>query len=275
MKVAPSSPPTGVAVRLAPGLRRVLAPNPTPMTLWGTNTYLVGSGAVALVDPGPDMPAHLEAILAALEPGERISHILVTHSHMDHLGLTERLQKETGAPVHGYLSPMGSFRPDVALVDGDILAHGDWTIETIHTPGHIDDHLCFGLGNLCLTGDHVMGWSSSVIIPPRGDVGEYIASLDKLAARDWQALHSAHGDPIEDAAGRLAYLKRHRLAREESVLIALRANPMTLEALVAKLYATTPRALHGAATRNIEAHLAHLIRHGHITQDGPIFRLSP
>lgn len=267
MKQPPISPPTGVAVTLSPGLRRILAPNPTPMTLWGTFTYLIGTGDVALIDPGPDLPEHLDAILSALGPNERISHILVTHSHMDHLGLTERLHAATGAPVYGYLSPMGSWRPHIALRDGDILSGPDWTLETIHTPGHIDDHLCFGFGDVCLTGDHVMGWSSSVIIPPRGDVGEYIESLDKLAARDWRILHSAHGDPMENPAERLAYLKRHRIAREDSVIKALTIQPMTLEALVARLYATTPRALHGAATRNIEAHLRHLAKNARITQD--------
>lgn len=261
MKTLP--PPSfapGVATLVEPGLRRILAPNPGPMTLWGTNSFLVGSGEVALVDPGPDMEEHLAAILAALQPGERIVQIIVSHAHMDHLGLAQRAKEATGAPILGWQAVDAPFQPDIALEDGQILQGPDWRLEVIHTPGHTDDHLCFGFRDVCLTADHVMGWSSSVLIPPRGDVADYIASLEKLAARPWRRLHAAHGDPMEDPAERLAYLIRHRLAREESILKALRRRPMTLETLVSQLYATTPRNLHGAATRNVEAHLIHLLR---------------
>ncbi len=264
MKAPMTPPPSGIAAYLGPHLRRILAPNPSHMTLWGTNTYLLGSGEVALIDPGPDLDAHLDAILAALAPEERITHIFVTHSHADHTGLTARLKQATGAPV---LSHPLAGTPDIALADGDIITGPDWRVEAIHTPGHIDDHFCFGWDKTCFTGDHVMGWSSSVIIPPRGDVGDYIASLDKLAARDWTVLHSAHGLPIDDPYERLAYLKRHRIAREYSVVKALNDGPTTLEALVSRLYATTPRALHGAATANIDAHLRHLIRQNRVVFD--------
>lgn len=268
MKTLP--PPSfapGVAIEVEPGLRRILAPNPGPMTLWGTNTYLVGNKEVALVDPGPDMEEHLTAILAALGPDERIAQIIVSHAHKDHLGLAERLKDATRAPILGWQAVDAPFRPDIALVDGQILQGPDWQLEVIHTPGHTDDHVCLGFRDTCLTADHVMGWSSSVIIPPRGDVADYITSLEKLAARPWRRLHSAHGDPMEDPAERLAYLIRHRIAREESIVKALRRRPMTLEALVSQLYATTPRTLHGAATRNVEAHLIHLLRTRRVSLD--------
>lgn len=265
MKMPPPSFPPGVVMHPEAGLRRILAPNPGPMTLWGTSTYLVGTGDVALVDPGPDMTEHLDAILDATGT-ERISHILVTHSHKDHDGLTARLREATDAPVYGFPTE-GGLTPDIALADGDIIQGATWQLEAIHTPGHIDDHFCFGFGDVCLTGDHVMGWSSTVIIPPRGAVDAYIASLDKLAARDWRRLHSAHGDPMDDPAERLAYLRRHRIARGESVFKALQRKPMTLESLVTQLYATTPRNLHGAATRNVEAHLIDLIRSGRVRKN--------
>lgn len=280
-------PRPGVCDRLAPGVRRVLAPNPSPMTFRGTNSYLVGTGRVALIDPGPDLPAHRAALLAALEPGERISHILVTHAHLDHSPLAHPLAEATGAEVLAFgpaprspamqaLAEAGEtggegidrgFTPHRSLADGEGVSGPDWTLTALHTPGHLGDHLCLAFGKACFSGDHVMGWASSLVSPPDGDMTAYLASLARLAQEDWRCLYPGHGDPVTEPAARIAWLAAHRQDRERMILEALARGTADLSELTAEVYAETPVALLPAARRNLLAHLVDLAQRNRIRAD--------
>lgn len=266
--------------QLAPGLRRVLANNPSPMTYWGTNSYIVGTGAVAVVDPGPADPAQIAAILTALGPGETVSHIFVTHAHLDHSPGAALLAARTGAPVLAYgdaqagrsaemaaLAAQGglaggegvdaSFTPDQMLDDGEVVRHGDWQLEALWTPGHFGNHLSFALpeGQGLLCGDLVMGWASSLVSPPDGDLAAFMASLARLAARRDAVYYPGHGEPITAPAERVAELKAHREMRGRQIAEALRDAPGTAAELAARIYTETPAALLPAAARNVLAHL--------------------
>jgi glyoxylase-like metal-dependent hydrolase (beta-lactamase superfamily II) len=297
----PVQPPPGVARPMGDGVTCILAPNPSAMTGWGTNTYILGAGkTVAVIDPGPAMPAHLSAILAATG-ARRISHILVTHPHADHSGLAGDLAAATEAPTYGF-GPAGSgrsalmrrlaahadlgggegsddrFVPDIRLTDGAVLNGEGWALTALHCPGHMAEHLCLALGDLLFSGDLVMGWSTSLISPPDGDMGDYMASLDKLARHPWSRFLPGHGDPIDAPALRLADLAAHRRAREATIITALSDIPQTLAVLTARAYADTPVALHAAASRNAHAHLIDLAVKGRVlaTPDltpGALFRL--
>lgn len=282
---------TGVpdtAAGSAPAPRRVLAPNPSPLTGPGTNTWIVGTGEVIVIDPGPDDPRHLAAILAALGPDERVARIVVTHAHADHAGLAPALARATGAPVAGFGPPEAGrdplmdrlaagglagggegvapdFSPDLRLADGDRIAAGGAALTALHTPGHFAGHLCLAMGDVLFSGDHVMAWSTTLVSPPDGDMGAYMASLDRLAAGRWRRFLPGHGDPVETPAARIAELARHRRAREAAILAALRAAPADLPTLTARVYADTPPALHPAAARNAFAHLVDLWRQGRVT----------
>lgn len=273
----------------APDLRLVLAPNPGPMTGAGTNSYLLGRGDVVLIDPGPDDPAHHDALLAALDPGERLAAILVTHSHLDHTALAPALAARTGAPVWG-AGPAGSGRsptmadwaerglvgggegfdqtytPDRALRRGETLRIGGLAIEVLATPGHTGCHLSYACGDRLFAGDTVMGWSTSLVSPPDGDMAAYRASLTALAARDWQVIHPGHGPAITDPAARLAELIAHRATRESEILAALTAHgPATPHRLASLIYTTTPAVLLPAAARNVLAHLIDMTDRGLVT----------
>lgn len=271
-------PLPGLVQELAPGLRVVLAPNPSPMTLHGTNCYILGAGEVAVIDPGPDRAAHLAALGAALQPGERISHILVTHAHIDHSPAARPLAEATGAPVMAFggatagrsavmerLARAGgidggegvdaAFRPDVTLADGDVVEGRGWVLRALHTPGHFGNHLSFQWGDAIFCGDHVMGWASSLVSPPDGDMGAYMASLDRLAALAPARLYSGHGDPVADPARRITDLAAHRRGREAAIRAALAEGPADAQALTRRIYTDTPAALMPAATRNVFAHL--------------------
>lgn len=271
-----------------PNLRRIRADNPSALTGTGTNTYLVGRGAVVVIDPGPALPAHLAAILAALTPGETIAAILVTHCHRDHSALAPALSDRTGAMTHAFgaahsgRSPLMQdlaqgglasggegfdehFRPDRTLADGDIVSVGDLRIEALHTPGHTGCHLCFAQGKRLFSGDHVMGWATSLVSPPDGDMSAYMASLAKLAARDWTSAHPGHGEAIAEPHQRLAELTRHRVMRETAILAALADGPATPAALTARIYADTNPALWPAARRNLLAHLVKLWQEDRVT----------
>ena len=284
-------PEIGLAETLEPGLRRIVASNPSPMTYRGTNTYLLGQSEVAVIDPGPDSPAHLDAILAALQPGQRISHIIVTHTHLDHSPLARPLAARTGAEVWAFgnatagRSPvmqglaeaglMGGgegvdhgFRPDHSLADGDMLEGNGWALEVLHTPGHIGNHLCLAWEDACLTADHVMGWATSLVSPPDGDLTDFMASCEKLGARNWRVFYPGHGAPVSDPNARLDWLVAHRRAREASILKALNAGPATAEDLARVIYTETPAALLGAATRNVLAHLVDLTGRGRVAPQG-------
>ncbi|MHA6323717.1 MBL fold metallo-hydrolase [Roseivivax sp. CAU 1753] len=273
--------PHGTPETLAPRLRRVLAPNPSPMTQAGTNTYLLGDRQVAVIDPGPDDPAHLAAILSALPKGAEISHILVTHAHLDHTALVGRLKAVTGAEVYAFgdaeagrsammqkLAADGEvgggegqdtgFVPDVLLADGDRIGAADWEVTALHTPGHTGNHLGFAWEDTLFVGDLVMGWSTSLVSPPDGDLTDFMASLARLAERDWRTFHSGHGAAIEAPNARLEALRTHRLTREAQILAALAIRPGTPEALARRIYTDIPPAMIPAATRNVLAHLIDL-----------------
>jgi glyoxylase-like metal-dependent hydrolase (beta-lactamase superfamily II) len=255
------------------------ADNPSPFTGLGTNTYIFGEATKTIVDPGPDTPAHLAAILAAVG-GQRVEAIIVTHAHSDHSELAPRLARLTGAPVlafgdaragmsaqlqalqaEGIAGGEGRdevFAPDVFLRDGQTVTLSGVEIEVIHTPGHMSNHICLAMGDTLLSGDHVMAWSTSLVSPPDGDMGAYMASLHKLEQRKWRRFLPGHGEPVDDPATRLAALITHRLGREASVLAALAAGPAAAAALTAAIYTDLAPHLHGAATRNVLAHLIDL-----------------
>ncbi|MBN8630839.1 MAG: MBL fold metallo-hydrolase [Rhodobacterales bacterium] len=263
-----------------PPIRHLLAPNPSPLTGAGTNSWLVGSTALAVIDPGPDDPAHLAAILAAVGPGQHISHILVTHAHRDHSALAPRLAAATGAPVHAFgtavegRSPLMAglaaslpaqgegldiaFTPDRRLADGDSLSGPDWTLAALHTPGHLGGHLCLALGDTLFSGDHVMGWATSIVSPPDGDMGDYMASLDRLVAGSWRRFLPGHGKPVETPSARIAELIAHRRQRERQILAGLAKGPDRIPALTGRIYHDIPPALLPAAERNVFAHLIDL-----------------
>lgn len=263
-----------------PPIRCLLAPNPSPLTGKGTNTWILGATDLVVIDPGPGDPAHLEAILASVGPGQRISHIVVTHAHLDHSALAPSLGALTGAPVHAYgtatdgrsvlmatLAPGlpdhgegldTSFAPDLRLADGQTLSGPDWTLQAIHTPGHLGGHLCLALGDTLFSGDHVMGWSTSIVAPPDGDMAAYMASLYRLAGTRWNRFLPGHGDPVDTPDQRLQELITHRHVREAQILSALTEGPSRIPALTARVYRDIPRHLLPAAERNVLAHLIDL-----------------
>lgn len=277
--------------RIAGGLRLVRAPNPSPMTHTGTNTWLVGDGEVAVIDPGPEDDTHLDAILAALGPGERVGHILVTHAHRDHSPLARRLAARTGAPVcaagdmAGRRRPVmarlaeagrveggegvdAGFAPDIVLEEGAVVSGPGWRLTALATPGHTADHLAFAWGDALFSGDHVMGWASSLVSPPDGDLAAFMASCRRLAATPPRVCYPGHGDPVTDPAGRLDWLIAHREAREAQILAALAAGPgRTPRALAEAIYTETPPALLPAATRNVLAHLIALWEAGRVSAE--------
>ena len=286
-------PMIGVAESLEPGLRRIVAPNPSPMTYRGTNTYLLGTRGLAVIDPGPENDAHLESIFAAVEPGQQITHIFVTHSHLDHSPLALPLAARSGAPVLAFgaaragrsevmqtLAARGlmgggegideAFTPDQTLPDGAVVEGDDWTLEALHTPGHIGNHLCLGWGDACFSADHVMGWASSLVSPPDGDLTDFMSSCARLQKRDWRVFYPGHGGAIEDPAGRLEWLIAHRLSREAAILEALKAGPQDAATLAQMIYTETPPALLGAATRNVLAHLVDLTGKSQVSPVGPL-----
>ncbi|HEY9039059.1 MAG TPA: MBL fold metallo-hydrolase [Roseovarius sp.] len=275
----------GIPVTLAPGLRRILAPNPSAMTLHGTNTYLIGTRGLAVVDPGPDDRAHLAAILSAIGPDQQTTHILVTHAHLDHSPLARRLSTLTGAKVLAYgdaaagrsaimrelaaTAEQGSgigggegvdtrFAPDICLADGALVQGDDWQIEALWTPGHFGNHMCFAWGDTILSGDLVMGWATSLVSPPDGDMSDYMASCRRLASRKPRVLHPGHGAPVSAPTDRIDAILAHRAARETAILKALRRRPSDAATLAAALYTETPAALMPAAARSVLAHLVDL-----------------
>jgi glyoxylase-like metal-dependent hydrolase (beta-lactamase superfamily II) len=270
--------------QVSPLIRRVTANNPGPFTFKGTGTYIVGRGEVAVIDPGPDDPAHLEAILAAVT-GETVSHILITHNHADHSPLAMPLKARTGAPIYGCLEPAEpeddggvrmdagrdrSFTPDVSLCDGGVIEGAGWTMDAINTPGHTSNHVCFGFReeNACFSGDHIMGWSTTVITPPDGDMTAYLASLDDIRARKFDVLWPTHGPPIREVDAFIDAYIAHRQERVDQILKALASGPARINDLVPRLYADVDSRLHPAAARSMQAAMIHLVRRGELTSDG-------
>ena len=276
-------PEYGVCRRVSPRIRRVTANNPGPFTWTGTGAYIVGQGVVAVIDPGPDDPAHLKALLAAVE-GETVSHVLVTHTHRDHAPLARPFADAVGALVLAARPPAREthvsgaldeaedrdFRPDVILNDGDRIAGPDWTLETMATPGHASNHLAFALieENALFSGDHVMGWSTTVVAPPDGDMGAYMNSLDRVIARGFQTLWPTHGAPVTDTAPFLAAYRAHRVAREAQIVARLEAGDRTIGEMVPVLYAAVDERLWPAASLSVLAHLIDLVRRSVVVSDG-------
>lgn len=286
----------GASEQVSPSIRRVIAENPSKYTYRGTGTYIVGHGDVVVIDPGPRLDSHRDALASAIE-GERVRAILVTHCHADHSPLAAWLRDETGAPTIAFgphprpepgtepVEPVDpddeteeteettdyDFAPDVVAVDGDVVVDGGGLRMTaVHTPGHTSNHLCFSLeGERALfTGDHIMGWSTTVVSPPDGDMTAYLDSLRRVAARRDAVLWPTHGPARDDAATYVAALIEHRLDRERGVLDAVRAGRSTIPDVVALLYADVREELHKPAGRSVWAHLERLVAEGLIEVDG-------
>lgn len=272
-------------VTLQADLRSIRAPNPSPLTGDGTNTFIIGTGHVCILDPGPDDTGHLQAILQALNPAEQIAAILVTHSHLDHSALAPRLAAQTGAPVFAFgdslagqsdfmrrLSARGvggggegvdvTFRPDHCLRDSEVFSFGADQITAIWTPGHMGNHLCFQWRDAVFSGDHVMDWATTLVSPPDGDLGAFMQSLTRLEASYARVLYPAHGRAITDPMQRLQDLRAHRLTREAQILAALSHGSSQITALVTSIYSKIPANLHRAAARNVYAHLIDLWQRG-------------
>lgn len=284
------SPPVGQGVveTVSPHLRRIVAPNGGPFTFTGTCTYIVGHGRVAVVDPGPDDPAHVAAILDALA-GETIDRVVVTHTHLDHSPAAGALVAATGARTFG-AGPHGTgrllragetlrldasgdlaFVPDQRLGDGDVLTGSGWTLEAIATPGHCANHLCFSLqpDNVLLSGDHVMAWSTSIVAPPDGAMGDYMTSLQRLVGRSETTYFPGHGGPVTEPQGFVRALTGHRRLREAAILQRVVDGDEAIGAIVSRVYAGLAPGLVGAASLNTLAHLEELVMRGRVQSDGP------
>lgn len=297
----------GACVEIAPGLRRLLRPNPSPMTFTGTNTWILGRGAVAVIDPGPDRKGHLDELSAALAPGERVACILATHSHADHSPAAAGLRAATGAPVLGFgphgagistrmaaLAASGAdlgggegadaaFRPDRTLRDGEIVEGEGWRLRALHTPGHLSNHLCFavealesaqdlpGFARPVFTGDLLMGWATTMVSPPDGDMCAFMASLRRLRAETPSICLPGHGLPVRDPIAMIDHQIAHRETRERQILETLRAmGPAAPAALTARIYADVDPRLHGAAARNVFSHLLGLVQEGRAVHRGAL-----
>lgn len=281
-------PAYGQAMPVVAGIERVTANNPGPFTFFGTNSYIVGSSSVAVIDPGPEDEAHFQALMAAL--GDRaVTHIFVSHTHRDHSPLARRLQAATGAVTvgqgphrparplrEGEINPFSessdlSFAPDIVLGDGQTLSGDGWALTAVLTPGHTANHAAFALAgrDILFSGDHVMAWSTSIVAPPDGSMADYMASLERLIARDDRLLLPGHGGPVTEPAGFLRALKAHRLRREQAVLARVRAGDERIAEMVKVIYRDTDPKLHGAAALSVLSHIEDLLERGEIAADGP------
>jgi glyoxylase-like metal-dependent hydrolase (beta-lactamase superfamily II) len=278
----PDAAAWGHLIRRTPLVRRLLAHNPSAFTYTGTGTFVVGNGTVAVIDPGPSDPEHIAALIDGLR-GETVSHIVITHTHMDHSPAAPMLKAATGALIVGcaplVLSDDGpradagfdaSYAPDVVMADGDAIAGPGWTLTALATPGHTSNHLCFALAEekALFTGDHVMGWSTTVVAPPDGDMAAYMASLRLLLDRSDEVYHPTHGEPVTDPQRFVRGLITHRKQRETQILKLLRETPQAIPAMVAVMYAAIDPRLHPAAGRSVLAHLIDLRARGIVAETG-------
>jgi glyoxylase-like metal-dependent hydrolase (beta-lactamase superfamily II) len=273
---------------LAPGVVRIVANNPSPFTFKGTNTYILGERDLGLIDPGPDDPAHLEAILKAIG-GRRLAHILITHTHRDHTDGMPALIAATGAGTAGFgrrapvrggkgTSPSGGefvdrdFVPDLPLADGERLEGDGWAVTAVHTPGHAPDHLCFALEGtpILFSGDHVMGWNTSVVAPPEGNMGAYIRSLERLGERADGTYFPGHGGQVEEPQRLVKAYLLHRRMREQAILDLVRKGGQTVASIVPVIYRDLDPRLIKAASLSVLAHLEHLIDRGLVRCDGAL-----
>jgi glyoxylase-like metal-dependent hydrolase (beta-lactamase superfamily II) len=260
----PGMPVPGELVRLAPFIRRITQDNPSMFTGAGTNTHLIGERRIFILDPGPMSDAHFDRIVAAVGDAP-VEAVIPTHHHPDHWPLAPRLGAHYGAPTLGYAA-WGDYHPERTVGDGEVLDSGELRLQAVHTPGHAPDHLCYLLldSELLFSGDHVMGWSTSVIAPPGGDLNDYLASLGKLAALRIREMYPAHGLPIEDPYSRIEELRAHRELRTRQALAALEQGLETIPEMVARIYADVDAKLHGAAGWSLLAHLLALVEQGRV-----------
>ena len=272
----------GVVDQVSPLIRRVICNNPGGFTFHGTGTYIIGQGEVAVIDPGPLDDDHIAALERAVQ-GETVTHILITHTHRDHSPAAAPFKKLTGAPTYGY-GPHGGdrggpkveeggdyeFVPDHVIKDGDVIEGKGWTFEAIHTPGHTSNHICFALReeNAIFTGDHVMGWSTSVISPPDGNMSDYMNSLRKILTREEEIYWPTHGPAITGPKAHVEAFITHRSGREDAILECIRDGRNTIPAMVEVMYADVDKRLHRAAGRSVFAHLLHMAETGRVTADG-------
>jgi glyoxylase-like metal-dependent hydrolase (beta-lactamase superfamily II) len=279
---------TAVPVTLEPLVRRLLAPNPSAFTHTGTETYIVGRGDVAVIDPGPDLAEHVAAIVAATA-GERITAILCTHTHRDHSPASRPLQALTGAPIIG-CAPLtmeddgpradaafdADYRPDRVLEDGETVSGPGWTLEAVATPGHTSNHLCLALreSGALFSGDHVMGWSTTVVSPPDGDMADYMASLEKLVGRSDRIYYPAHGDPVREPQRFVRAVAAHRRQRERQILDLLERESLPIPTMVQSMYRGIDPRLHGAAGRSVLAHLIDLEARDRVWRDGDLWAIA-
>jgi glyoxylase-like metal-dependent hydrolase (beta-lactamase superfamily II) len=279
---------TGVVKEIAPMVRAICVGNAGPFTFKGTVTYIVGRGKVAVIDPGPDDERHVGALLDALR-GETVSHIVITHTHRDHSPAAAALKTATGAPtcgeglhrasrpLHiGEINPLDAagdmdFRPDLTLADGDLISGAGWTLEAVATPGHCANHMAYALKetNTLFSGDHVMGWSTSIVAPPDGAMSDYMASLYKIAKRPEELYFPGHGSMIREAPRFVQSYIRHRLGREESILHRLAKGAADIPTLVRAIYIGIDPRLIGAAGLSVLAHLEDLVARGRVLTEGP------
>jgi glyoxylase-like metal-dependent hydrolase (beta-lactamase superfamily II) len=274
----------GAADQVSPLIRRVVAENPSAFTYKGTGTYIIGRGKVAVIDPGPMIDAHVEALMRALK-GETVTHILITHTHSDHSPAAAPLKKLTGAKTYGY-GPHGSghkgedlkveedgdmgFVPDVEVRHGDIIQGEGWTVECVYTPGHTSNHMCFALREekALFTGDHVMGWSTSVVSPPDGNMREYMASLRLLLDRDDEIYWPTHGPAITDTKPFVRAFIAHREEREAQIIEQIKAGRTHIKDMVPEMYAAVDKRLHPAAARSVFAHVSGMVEDGRLVTGG-------
>ncbi len=274
----------GKIEQLEKNIQRIIAPNASPMTFTGTNTYLVGNKCLAVIDPGPNNLSHLDAILSAIKPNQKITHILITHSHIDHSPLSKFLKEKTGAKIYAFgnsfsgksptmkrLTDKGDlgggegldleFQPDILIKDNDSISSCEWSFEVIHTPGHLGNHVCFGLNeqNILFSADHVMGWATSLVSPPDGDLTQFMESLRKLLTKDqYTKFYPGHGDIISNPKEIINYIIDHRKMRETQILNELKDLSLTATKLTKAIYIDVDQSLIPAAARNVFAHLIDL-----------------
>ena len=276
----------GVSAAVSPNIRRVVANNPSPFTLYGTGTYILGHGNVAVVDPGPADPAHIEAVLAATR-GETITHLLVTHTHADHSPGCALLRESCDAPAYGY-GPHGAgkleegvvveeggdmdFDPDVQVRHGQVIEGDGWSVECVYTPGHTSNHVCYQLREerALFSGDHVMGWSTSIVSPPDGDMENYMASLDLLLRRDDALYWPTHGPAITAPKPHVEAFIAHRIEREEQIKACLADGVPRIREMVPTMYADLPEFMYPAAARSVFAAMVYLVQRGEVTCRGEI-----
>ena len=271
---------------LSPGIRRVIAENPSPFTLYGTGTYILGRGKVAVIDPGPADAAHIQALLAATA-GEEITHVLVTHTHMDHSPGCRLLREHCDAPSYAY-GPHGAgkheqgvaveeggdmeFDPDVRVSDGEIIEGDGWSVECVYTPGHTSNHVCFQLREerALFTGDHVMGWSTSIISPPDGDMAQYMQSLHKLLQRDDALYWPTHGPAITAPKAHVEAFIAHRQERETQIMACIDQQVGTIRDMVPLMYKDTPEFMYPAAQLSVLAAVEYLVARGELRTDSGV-----